>query len=163
MSEAEIIKNNNENNIISTYSIPRNRLQTNILDVRKLFESKFPETRPRRGSDLKRETRPRRGSDLKRETRPRRGSDLIRENPSKENASQSSPKIDTIKFIIPEISYNITSVFLENIKKLFSQDTIYLTTMLPKEIAIVGVRNNVLNKLINLVAFTRIPSVTARC
>ena len=141
----------------------KNRLQTNILDVRKLFESKFPETRPRRGSDLKRETRPRRGSDLKRETRPRRGSDLIRENPSKENASQSSPKIDTIKFIIPEISYNITSVFLENIKKLFSQDTIYLTTMLPKEIAIVGVRNNVLNKLINLVAFTRIPSVTARC
>ena len=129
----------------------KNRLQTNILDVRKLFESKFPETRPRRGSDLKRETR------------PRRGSDLIRENPSKENASQSSPKIDTIKFIIPEISYNITSVFLENIKKLFSQDTIYLTTMLPKEIAIVGVRNNVLNKLINLVAFTRIPSVTARC
>ena len=77
--------------------------------------------------------------------------------------NQSSPKIDTIKFIIPEISYNITSVFLENIKKLFSQDTIYLTTMLPKEIAIVGVRNNVLNKLINLVAFTRIPSVTARC
>ena len=87
----------------STQHPQKNRLQTNILDVRKLFESKFPETRPRRGSDLKRETR------------PRRGSDLIRENPSKENASQSSPKIDTIKFIIPEISYNMT----------FSKDTLF--------------------------------------
>ena len=112
-----------------------------------------------------RETRPHRGSDLIRETRPHRGSDLIRESPSKtpsqDNASQSSPKIDTIEYIIPEISYT-TSVFLEDIKKLFSQDTIYLTTMLSKEEAIIGVRNNVLNELIKLVSFTRIPSITAR-
>ena len=69
------------------------------------LKSKFPETRPRRGSDLIRETRPRRGSDLIRETRPHRGSDLIRESPSKtpsqDNASQSSPKIDTMESLKP--------------------------------------------------------------
>ena len=135
------------------------------------LKSKFPKSlTSSRYEDLKaHQTRPDPGSDFIREIRPDPGTDLLlriqgkgpSKTPSQENASQSSPKIDTIEYIIPEISYT-TSVFLENIKKLFSQDTIYLTTMLFKENGIIGVGNNVLNELIQLVLFTRIPSITAR-
>ena len=84
--------------------MPENYLKSKFpksLTSSRYEDLKAHQTRPHRGSDLIRETRPHRGSDLIRETRPHRGSDLIRENPSKDNASQSSPKTDTIESLKP--------------------------------------------------------------
>ena len=149
----------------------KNCLQTHILYARKLFEFQTLKV-----SDLLEEkdlkayhTQPAPGSDLIREIRPPRGSDLVLriqgKGPSKppfqEHASQFSPKTDTIEYIKPKISYT-TSVFLENIKKLLSQDTIYLSTMLSEEIGTSSTGNNVLNKLIHLVSSTRVPNITTR-